>query len=151
MINFKCPHCSHPMKVPENAAGKKGACKSCGNAVRVPSPNTEIIEGVIEPPAMAPNNNLTPQVAIMNAPAPPPQQAVNVVVNNPAPRWSPIVAVFLSFFWPGLGQMYKGQVINGLAWMFFVVLGYICFIFPGVFLHVCCVFGAALGDPYKQK
>ena len=45
--------------------------------------------------------------------------------------------------------MYKGQILNGLLWLLFVVIGYALFIVPGVILHVCCIAGAAAGDPYK--
>jgi hypothetical protein len=65
---------------------------------------------------------------------------------RPQQRWNPGVAAVLSFFWPGLGQMYKGQVLNGFAWMFVVLIGYICCVFPGFFLHVFCIFGAASGS-----
>jgi hypothetical protein len=63
-------------------------------------------------------------------------------------HWNPGVAAVLSFFWPGLGQMYKGQILNAFAWMFLVVLGYLMCIFPGFFLHVFCIFGAASGSEY---
>jgi TM2 domain-containing membrane protein YozV len=43
----------------------------------------------------------------------------------------------LSLVIPGAGQIYKGQIINGLVWLLFVVGGYIFFIIPG------------LVDPYK--
>jgi hypothetical protein len=63
-------------------------------------------------------------------------------------EWSPGVAAVLSFVIPGLGQIYKGQVLNGLVWLVFVVVGYAAFILPGLFLHLCCIIGAASGDPY---
>lgn len=65
-------------------------------------------------------------------------------------RWSPGVAALLSFIWPGLGQMYKGQVINGIAWMLLVITGYFALIIPGVVLHLFCIIGAASGDPYRR-
>ena len=67
---------------------------------------------------------------------------------RPQQRWNPGVAAVLSFFWPGLGQMYKGQILNGFAWMFIIALGYCCCLFPGFFLHVFCIFGAASGSEY---
>jgi hypothetical protein len=51
-----------------------------------------------------------------------------------------------SFLWPGLGQMYKGQVLMGFAWWFIVLLGYAFCLVPGFFLHVICVFDAASGS-----
>ena len=51
------------------------------------------------------------------------------------------LAALLSFFIPGLGQIYKGQLLNGICWFFFVILGY-GLIVPGIILHICCVVGA---------
>jgi TM2 domain-containing membrane protein YozV len=72
-------------------------------------------------------------------------------VNAPAPvaRWNPGVAAVLSFFLPGLGQIYKGQIFNGLLWMIVVFVGYALLVVPGLVLHLCCVIGARMGDPYK--
>jgi TM2 domain-containing membrane protein YozV len=66
-------------------------------------------------------------------------------------KWSPGVAAVLSFLLPGLGQIYKGQVFNGLAWMIVVVVGYVCLVLPGLILHLCCIFGALSGDPTKGR
>ncbi len=65
--------------------------------------------------------------------------------------WSPGVAAVLSFVIPGLGQIYKGQIFNGLAWLVAVIVGYVAFIIPGIVLHLCCIVGAASGDPYDRK
>jgi TM2 domain-containing membrane protein YozV len=86
--------------------------------------------------------------------APPPQQSINVNVVQQVnigghKRWSRLVAMFLSFLIPGLGQLYKGQPINGLAWFLITVVGYVCFIIPGVVLHLLCILGAGMGDPYR--
>jgi TM2 domain-containing membrane protein YozV len=78
-----------------------------------------------------------------------PQHIQTIVQMIPQPKWSPGVAAVLSFLFPGLGQMYKGQIFNGLLWMVITVVGYICFIIPGVVLHLCCVIGAASGNPNK--
>jgi TM2 domain-containing membrane protein YozV len=72
---------------------------------------------------------------------------------NAVPRqqlWSPGVAAILSLVIPGAGQMYKGNVGSGLAWLFFVVIGYFLFIVPGVILHIICIVTATSGDPNKQ-
>lgn len=75
------------------------------------------------------------------------------VVHMHAPvqreKWSKGVAAVLSFVIPGLGQLYKGQIFNGLLWFILTVLGYAAFIIPGIFLHICCVIGAASGDNTK--
>ncbi len=53
----------------------------------------------------------------------------------------PLYAV-LSFLWPGLGQMCKGQVGAGIAWMLGTLVGYICLILPGVVIHLMCIVDA---------
>src|SRR4051812_45839326 len=70
-----------------------------------------------------------------------------VIVQQPA--WSKGTAAVLSLVIPGAGQMYKGQVANGLVWLVAVIAGYAFFISPGILLHICCIVGAASGDPYK--
>ena len=52
-------------------------------------------------------------------------------------------AALLSFFVPGLGLMCSGRVPAGLLWMMFTCLGYVCFIVPGIVLHILCVINAA--------
>lgn len=67
----------------------------------------------------------------------------------PQAKWSGGIAALLSFLIPGAGQMYKGQVANGLLWFVFVVAGYCALIVPGLILHLFCIIGAASGDPTK--
>lgn len=94
-----------------------------------------------------------PQPALVAAAAP----AVNVVVNQNncagvgvvERRWNAMVAMLLSLVIPGLGQFYKGQPVNAIAWFLFVVAGYITFIVPGLVLHLCCILGAGFGNPYR--
>lgn len=76
----------------------------------------------------------------------------NVVVINQSPvkLWSPGFAAVLSFFVPGLGQLYKGQFINGLVWFFAVMLGYAALVIPGLILHFFCVLGALSGNPWTE-
>ena len=57
------------------------------------------------------------------------------------------MAMFLSLIIPGLGQCYKGYALTGLVWFLLVIVGYLAFIVPGIVLHICCVLGAATGDP----
>ena len=63
------------------------------------------------------------------------------------PPWRPGVAALLSFLIPGTGQIYKGQVLGGLAWLVSVAVGYAMFIFPGLVLHLLCILFAASGSP----
>lgn len=64
-------------------------------------------------------------------------------------KWSPGVAAVLSLIIPGAGQMYKGNVLSGLFWLFIVIIGYVFLIIPGLILHLICIVLAASGDPYK--
>ena len=64
--------------------------------------------------------------------------------------WSPGVAAVLSFFIPGLGQLYKRQLISALLWFIVVPIGYF-FCFPGFILHFFCIVGAAMGDPTRYR
>jgi hypothetical protein len=84
----------------------------------------------------------------------PAQQAApgrTIVINHPpVRRWSPALAAVLSFFLPGLGQLYKGQILNGIAWFFMVGLGYMALILPGLVLHFFCVLGALSGNPWTE-
>jgi hypothetical protein len=74
-----------------------------------------------------------------------------VVINEPpVQRWSPGLAAVLSFFVPGLGQLYKGQILNGIVWFFFVCMGYVALILPGLVLHFFCVLGAMSGNPWTE-
>ena len=74
-----------------------------------------------------------------------------VVINqSPVKLWSPGFAAVLSFFVPGLGQLYKGQFLNGLVWFFAVMFGYAALILPGLILHFLCVLGALGGNPWTE-
>lgn len=65
--------------------------------------------------------------------------------------WNPGVAAVLSLVIPGAGQIYKGQLLNGLVWLPLVVVGYFFLVMPGILLHICCIVGAASGDPYRAS
>ena len=56
------------------------------------------------------------------------------------------MTALLSLFVPGLGQMCQGKVLRGIAWFFIVIVGYACFVIPGLVLHIMCVVNA-----YEQR
>lgn len=58
-------------------------------------------------------------------------------------RYSPAAAAALSFFLPGVGQIYSGRVPQGVGWMLATGLGYLLFLVPGLILHICCIVNAA--------
>ena len=68
----------------------------------------------------------------------------------PRRRYSPGLAACLSLLLPGLGQLYKGQFFNSIAWFMAVAAGYSALIIPGLILHACCVIGASSGDPWTK-
>jgi hypothetical protein len=75
---------------------------------------------------------------------------VVVITDPPMQKWSPGLAALLSFFIPGLGQLYKGQILNGIVWFFMVGFGYMALILPGLVLHFFCVLGALSGNPWTE-
>jgi TM2 domain-containing membrane protein YozV len=111
-----------------------------------PAPTVIYVQAPAAPPPpmpvyQPPPQTIAPVINITNT---------NVVGGYGRPkRWSRLVAGLLSLVIPGLGQMYKGQVINGLVWLVIVVAGYALLVFPGLVLHLLCVLGAMTGDPYK--
>ena len=118
MAMIYCPQCG------AQASPQAPSCPKCGHPLAAPQPN-------LAQPAAQPVVNVTVQQS--------------QIVGQSGATWNPLVAAILSFFIPGLGQLYKGQPINGIVWFVLVVLGYVCFIFPGLILHLFCVIGAAMG------
>ncbi len=48
-------------------------------------------------------------------------------------------------------SLYKGQILNGIVWFFFVGMGYVALILPGLVLHFFCVLGALSGNPWTRR
>jgi len=117
-------------------------CKNCGKNISSTAkkcPHCNFIYNIEN------NNNLT---AKENT------KVIQVIHENVnIPKWNVGTAIVLSFFVPGTGQMYKGQIFNGLFWLFTVTIGYFFFFVPGLILHLFCLIGASIGDPmkYEQK
>ncbi|MDY7225944.1 hypothetical protein [Hyalangium rubrum] len=68
-----------------------------------------------------------------------------------ARRFNPVIAGALSFFVPGLGQLYKGQFWGALLWFLFTGVGYALLVFPGIILHFFCVVSAVLGNAARDR
>ena len=70
-------------------------------------------------------------------------QVIATKSTTRASNWHPGVAAVLSFFIPGVGQMYKGQIGQGFAWLFFTLLAYAIVGIIGFIVHIFCIVGAA--------
>lgn len=131
-----CPFCAEPI----NPQAKK--CKHCG----------EIIDVVLRTAYQA---HVSPQpvqaIPVINISNVNTATAKSVAVSRGRgrKRWSRIVAFLLSCLTPGLGQLYKGQLVSAIVWFIVVLIGYFLFIVPGFILHWCCAIAAACGDPYE--
>lgn len=66
-------------------------------------------------------------------------------------RFNPLIAGVLSVLIPGLGQLYKGQLIRAVLWFCMVGVGYFLLVVPGIILHVLCVLGAAFGSAGSDR
>ena len=73
-----------------------------------------------------------------------------IVYEPPVKRWRPWVAGCMSLVMPGLGQLYKRQFLNAIAWFALVAVGYAALVVPGIILHLCCILGALSGDPWTK-
>ena len=71
------------------------------------------------------------------------------VYHLPPPQ-SATVAAVLSLVIPGAGQIYKGRIWMGMAWLVFTVLGYLTLLVPGMLLHFICIFQAAGMEPAED-
>jgi ribosomal protein L34E len=76
----------------------------------------------------------------------------NVMQGGQSPRWSKGVAALLSLLIPGLGHLYKGQILWGILWFVIAIVAYIvssvlCFI-PGILVHIICIVHSASGNEY---
>lgn len=84
-----------------------------------------------------------------------PQVEDGVGKKSPEPaEWDRNIAAILSFFVPGLGQIYKGETGRGIAWLLGGVflaffLWWLLFI-PSLVYSCCCAFNASR-PPRKTK
>lgn len=65
--------------------------------------------------------------------------------------WNPGIAAVLSFFIPGLGQIYKGQIREGVFWLigavFFLLWGWSLLFIPNIVYALVCTTNAYSYDP----
>lgn len=62
---------------------------------------------------------------------------------------SDTTALLLSLILPGLGQMTRGEVGAGIAWLIGTIIGYLCFFVPGLVVHILCIIDA--GKPRSPE
>jgi hypothetical protein len=53
------------------------------------------------------------------------------------------MAGFCAFVFPGLGHLILGKPFQALFWFVLIIIGYFCFIAPGVLLHIVSIVDAA--------
>ena len=52
------------------------------------------------------------------------------------------MAILLSFICPGLGHLYVGRPVQGVLFFVLTVVGYACFVVPGICLHLFTMWDA---------
>ena len=55
---------------------------------------------------------------------------------------NPILAVILSFFFPGLGSIYNGDTLKGVAVYFGTIIGIFIFVVPGLIVWIYGIYDA---------
>lgn len=123
---IECPFCGEEIK----QSAKK--CRHCG----------EILDIMLSEIRSSKQTSASPVIQITNT-------NTNTNIGSSHKRWNSFVAMLLSLIIPGLGQLYKGQPLNAIIWFIIVAIGYVPLVIPGLVLHLCCVIGAGMGDPYK--
>ncbi|MBK6910881.1 MAG: hypothetical protein IPH10_08135 [bacterium] len=73
-----------------------------------------------------------------------------VVQQPPEKHWHPGIAAVLSFFIPGLGQIYRGKILRGLLWMGATAVGLLAAHRARPDSASLCIINAYVGNPYKR-
>ncbi len=78
--------------------------------------------------------------APVTMPPPPVQPAPPVQGTNTGKN--PVIPLILSFFFSGLGQVYNGETLKGIAIFIGTIIGYMIFVIPGVIVWVYGLYDA---------
>ena len=128
-----CPEC-------ENGCSPEApACPKCGHPLRVPI-DLDDLHASVKPPPLTQQELWAEERVSMTPP-----------VDLRPLLWSPGAAAVLSLCFPGAGQIYRGRLMRGFAWLLCVAIGYVCLILPGMMLHALCVGDAYSGDPHEPN
>src|SRR5262249_27059217 len=71
------------------------------------------------------------------------REPADLVKRKPEPSYSPSIAAWRTFVMSGAGYFYSGREKAGILWMIATLLGYLCFVVPGLVLHVLCIASAS--------
>ncbi|HUU75697.1 MAG TPA: zinc ribbon domain-containing protein [Methanoregulaceae archaeon] len=102
-------------------------CESCGAQLKEGDKFCEQCGAAVAPP-------------VADTPSSQVQPAVPVTGSNP--EKNPILSLILSFFVSGLGQVYNGETLKGVALFFGTIIGYLLFVIPGVIVWVYGMYDA---------
>lgn len=105
MISLTCKACGQQLQAPEESAGKTSACPKCRLPVTVPAriPIDDPLAGFDE--FIAQNGSSGKHSAIVD-------HSGGELIHD---EWHLGLAAVMSFFLPGLGQIYKRRIARGLA------------------------------------
>lgn len=118
----------------DTAPGETAACPFCGETILAVARKCKHCNEILDPQLRAAAQPMQVNVGIQNVPP------GYLMRQN---RQSQGVAALLSFFWPGAGHIYCGEVGAGIGWMMATFIGYVAFIIPGIILHICCIVAAS--------
>lgn len=132
----KCPHCAEEI---QDAAL---VCRFCQRAVVDPS--------LIQCPSCKHAQQPGPGTCAKCGEPMRGARTVGAATATASPSGSPGVAAVLSFFIPGLGQIYKGKIGRGAAFFIGTACGFFLFIFPGIAVWLWNIIDAYRG-PHASK
>ena len=125
-MNIACPHCRHTLVNDGTLAGKVVACTVCGGRFEMPIPKAlpagEAVDGERTPPPDAFDFLKT-------------RSASASAYRYYGPEKNPGGAAVASFFVPGLGQIFNGELGKGFVFLLIAL---------GLFIATCVTGGLGL-------